>query len=383
MIKIDNKEQCCGCEACKQVCPKHCISMSYDDEGFIYPIVNNETCIQCGRCIKVCPIKNDNIYRDPIKVLAAQNTNDSIRKISSSGGMFYLLAEYIIKNGGVVFGAKFDSNWHVVHDYTETIEGLNAFIGSKYVQSNIGNCFNDVKRFLQSERYVLFSGTPCQVRALSLFLNKKYEKLLLVDIICHGVPSPLLWDRYLKEESKSNNGYSTIEYVSFRHKVKEWEKFHLCIKGNNIEKSEFFNDSVFGKAFVHNLFLRPSCYSCPIKHLSSGSDFTLGDFWGIDNFYPKFNDHKGTSLFIVNSSKGDNVLSNISFKSICSSYEIGLKWNKVLNIPMPYNKKRERFYKHYRKHGNIKEAILKYTKEPFTHVIKKKIKHTIKAVFKR
>lgn len=366
MIKIQNKQDCCGCMACVQRCPKHCISMKEDKEGFLYPVVDESICIDCGLCEKVCPIKNENESREPIKVLAAQNTDDEIRKSSSSGGIFYPLAKYVIENGGVVFGAKFNEEWEIVHDYTETIEGLNAFMGSKYVQSYIGTCFNSVKKFLQSKRYVLFSGTPCQVKALSLFLNKQYENLLLVDIVCHGVPSPTLWKEYLKEESKLLKDKSKIENISFRQKVTKWEDYHLSIRRGNIEKSEPFNNSIWGKAFVHNLFLRPSCYSCSIKHLSSRSDFTLGDFWGIDNFYPEFNDHKGTSLLIVNSKKGENLLSNISYRSVPSSYEIGSQKNMALNISMPYNRKREHFYKYYRKHREIRKAILKYTKQPLT-----------------
>lgn len=384
MIKIYRKEQCCGCEACKQVCPKHCISMDYDEEGFLYPKVEDDKCIKCGRCERVCPIINKTNKRKPLKVFAAQNNDVKVRSISSSGGIFYLLAEHIIKEGGVVFGAKFDKEWNVVHDYAENINEVKAFIGSKYVQSKIGNCYVLAKNFLQAGRKVLFSGTPCQIKALSLFLNRDYANLILVDIVCHGVPSPVLWQEYLTEESDKKYN---INNISFRYKAPYWEDFHLKIDkyhdGSLIEKSEPFNDSIWGKAFVHNLFLRPSCYMCPVKKLSSGSDFTLGDFWGIDCFYPDFNDHKGTSLFIVNTGGGESLLSHLSFKHLESSYDIGLVKNKVLDVPMPYNNKRDAFYQHYMKYGHLKRSIVLYTKQPITTVIKMKIKRIIKAILSK
>lgn len=381
MIKYIVKEQCCGCEACSQICPKHCISMDYDEEGFLYPKVENDRCILCGRCEHVCPINNETNERKPLKVFAAQNDDDKIRILSSSGGIFYLLAKYILEEEGIVFGAKFDNEWNVVHGYTDNINEIKTFMGSKYVQSKIGNCYVFVRKFLQEGRKVLFSGTPCQIKALVLFLNKEYENLVLVDIVCHGVPSPVLWQEYLAEESDKK---SDIRNISFRYKSLNWENFHLKIDksydGESIEESEPFNNSIWGTAFVHNLFLRPSCYKCPVKHLSSGSDFTLGDFWGIDSFYPDFNDHKGTSLFIINTKKGESLLPHLSFKYLESSYDIGLMKNRVLNVPMPYNNKREAFYEHYRKHGNLRKAIVTYTKQPTIVVIKKRIKKIIKSV---
>ena len=235
MIDIKDKKDCCGCSACVQKCPKQCISLKEDCEGFLYPIVDKDICIDCGLCEKVCPILYQGEERKPLKVFAAKNHDEEIRKQSSSGGIFTLLAEKIINEGGVVFGAKFDENWDVKHDYTETIEGLAAFRGSKYVQSRIEDNYRKAETFLKQGRKVLFSGTPCQIAGLKRFFRKEYENLLTVDFICHGVPSPGVWRRYLQETVArmcDKNRVSTdpisiknarVESISFRDKSHGWK----------------------------------------------------------------------------------------------------------------------------------------------------------------
>lgn len=199
MIRIDRPTDCCGCEACAQRCPKQCIAMHADAEGFLYPRINTAACIDCGLCEQVCPVLRPAAPRTPTAVYAAKNPDERIRMESSSGGVFTLLAERTIRAGGVVFGARFDEAWEVVHDSTETIEGLAAFRGSKYVQSRIGTSFARAEEFLKQGRQVLFTGTPCQIAGLNRFLRRSYDNLLTVDVVCHGVPSPLVWRRYLDE----------------------------------------------------------------------------------------------------------------------------------------------------------------------------------------
>lgn len=385
MIRLDKKEKCCGCEACKQICPRKCIEFKYDEEGFMYPKINEKDCVDCGLCEKVCPIQNETPHRKPFEVLAAFNKNESVRKESSSGGIFYLLAKKTIENNGVVFGAKFNKTWGIEHDFTENVECIQPFMGSKYVQSRIGESFIKVRTFLKQGRLVLFSGTPCQVKALRLFLRKEYKNLLLVEVVCHGVPSPILWQKYIREQYYKEKN-TIIEKLSFRWKVSRWETFHLYCKsstgGKLKEKSEPFNDSLWGKAFVQNLFLRPSCYSCPIKQLSSGSDITLGDFWGIDNFHKEFNDHKGASLMMVNTEKAKSFIEDIPFNQVESKYEYAIFRNKVIEKPYEYNPKREFFYKYYIRHGQLLKAIHKYTRPSlyvkFKHDVKKFLKTIIK-----
>jgi len=199
MIQIKDKSVCCGCSACVQICPKQCISLKEDKEGFLYPTVNHAFCVECGKCEKVCPELHPFEVHEPLKVYAAKHQDDAVRKVSSSGGIFTLLADMVIDEGGVVFGACFDSDWSVVHDFTETHEGLQAFRGSKYLQSRIGNTYRQAEVFLKAGRKVLFTGTPCQIAGLKKYLHKDYENLLAVDFVCHGVPSPLVWKKYLEE----------------------------------------------------------------------------------------------------------------------------------------------------------------------------------------
>ena len=196
MIKPDIN--CTGCGACYSACPQQAISMVSDGEGFLVPKTNPQKCSECGKCDVACPLNHKNPEKKPIAVYAAKHSNEETRLFSSSGGMFSAFAEKIIAENGVVFGAKFNENMEVVHSFTETIEGLADFRGSKYVQSNIGNSYIDAKRFLDSGRLVLFTGTPCQIAGLKSFLQKDYENLLTVDLICHGVPSPLIWKQYLE-----------------------------------------------------------------------------------------------------------------------------------------------------------------------------------------
>ncbi len=199
MIEIREERDCVGCEGCVQACPVKCISKRKDTLGFVYPVVDKEKCIDCHLCEKVCPVINQNTVRRPLQVFAAKNRDEEVRLKSSSGGVFTALAAWIIEEGGVVFGARFDKDFKVIHDYTESVEGLKAFQGSKYVQSEIGETFKEAAQFLKEGRKVMFTGTPCQIAALRLFLRKDYgDQLITVDVVCHGAPGPAVWQTYLK-----------------------------------------------------------------------------------------------------------------------------------------------------------------------------------------
>lgn len=317
MIKIKDKSACCGCVACVQRCPKQCISLKEDKEGFLYPIVDEQTCIDCGLCEKVCPIINPNEPREPLKVYAAKHKDDEIRMKSSSGGIFTLLAEQIIDEGGVVFGARFDEYWEVMHDYTETKEGLAVFRGSKYVQSRIGNTYQQAENFLKQGRKVMFTGTPCQIAGLKRFLRKEYENLLAVDFVCHGVPSPKVWRMYLDETlARQGIGKNTvfshamlrqkfIRSVEFRSKSTGWKKYSFALtltqatadgEENSVLLSSVFWENPFMRSFLCDFILRPVCYQCTCKSGKSGADITLGDFWGIEIIKPELDDDRGCGL---------------------------------------------------------------------------------------
>jgi len=328
MIQIADKHECCGCGACMQICPKGCISLVADREGFDYPIVDHDTCIDCGLCENVCPVIHRGNPSEPLHTYAAINPDQSIRMQSSSGGIFAILAEKTIADGGVVFGARFADGWSVEHAKAETNEDLAAFRGSKYVQSRIGLTFNKAKTYLISGRKVLFSGTPCQISGLLRYLQRPYENLLTIDVVCHGVPSPMVWYKYLAEDVAP---VKDIRAISFRNKDNGWNDYNITITlTNGLDNTTIanpFRRDHYMQAFLSNLSLRPSCYSCPAKNMSSGSDITLGDFWGIDHIHPQIDDNNGISLMMVNTAHGQEIIESLDMKIWSESYHNSIKYN--------------------------------------------------------
>ncbi len=315
MINILKKEDCVGCNACVQRCPKHCILMEEDEQGFLYPKVDLEKCIECHLCEKVCPVINQSEPCKPLHTYAARNKDSEIQRSSSSGGVFFALVNYVIKEKrGVVFGARFNDKWEVVHDYAETLEDAKVFKGSKYVQSRIGDNFKFVEDFLESGRTVLFSGTHCQITGLKLFLRKDYkDQLILVDVACHGVPSPMIWRNYLIYVSPNNNcSVENILDVSFRDKKNGWENYGIRIGYNKDSSIDYLFEpmlnNLYMQGFLKDLYLRPSCYSCPAKCGKSHSDITLADFWGITTSYPEYFAEGYYSLLLANSVRGHEVI---------------------------------------------------------------------------
>jgi len=345
MIDVLDNRRCCGCNACIQACPHKCIGYTIDNEGFKYPVVDKEKCTNCHLCEKVCPMLNIGKKNTPLSVEAMRIKDEAKRIESSSGGIFTALAEEVIRRKGVVFGASFTEDWNVVHTYTETIEGLKNFRGSKYVQCDTQDAFQQVKYFLLQDRWVLFSGTPCQVRALHLFLRKPAAKLLSVDFICHGVPSHKVLMSYLREEIQQyarkrgknsvllssnpssisetgvpNDDQVQLRDIRFRDKTLGWKKFSFALtlaeasadgKSNTVLLPHILNNSAYMRGFGANLYLRPSCHECPAKGFTSGSDFTLADYWRIEIQHPEMDDDKGTSLVAIHTPKAEDFLSNI------------------------------------------------------------------------
>lgn len=306
MIHIKKKQDCCGCAACVQVCPKQCIEMRADNEGFFYPKVCTVNCINCDLCEKVCPVINKNESRVPVNTVAAINTDENVRMKSSSGGIFSLLAKIVIEQDGVVFGVRFDNEWNVIHDYIDKEEDLDHFCGSKYVQSHIGNAFSQVRSYLQAGRMVLFSGTPCQVAGLYKYLRKDYGNLVTVDFVCHGVPSQKVWQSYLNYELKMKQGqtgegeFKSFKKISFRNKTNGWKKYNIeLIFSDSQRYMQYFAENPYMIGFINNLYLRPSCYHCAFRSFRSHSNFTLADFWGVENIHPEIDDDKGVSVLFV------------------------------------------------------------------------------------
>lgn len=330
MIKITDKSSCCGCEACRNVCPRQCITMQEDREGFVYPEVDATACVDCGLCETVCPVLHPAQRRLPVEVYAARNRDESVRLASSSGGVFTRLAEWILDRGGVVFGARFNEKWEVVHDYAETREALARFRGSKYVQSRIGDTYRQAERFLKEGRMVLFTGTSCQIAGLKRFLRREYENLLAVDVICHGVPSPKVWRRYLNDLTEG--APESISSVSFRDKQAGWRNFSLKVECEYKSYQANFKFDLFYNLFLENLILRLSCHSCPSKGGRSSSDMTLGDFWGIEQVDPAFDDDRGCSVVLVYNSAWRPILEGIDIRRV--AYDQVLSGNPAIEYPV-------------------------------------------------
>lgn len=311
------KDKCTGCSACQQSCPKGCIKMKSGKNGFLYPSVDKDVCIECGKCLRVCPAYNILPSREPVACYAAFNKNDELRGKSSSGGIFIELAKYVLAQSGVVFGAVFDESWNVHHVAAQTLESVYAMMGSKYVQSRVEDTYKEAKVYLNEGRTVLFSGTPCQIAGLNRYLSKSYSNLITVDLVCHGVPGVKQWNEYLNEVRKKicqkQSEQFKINNVLFRDKRISWEHYSLTISIScNNQIMDFSHDNstdIYIKGFLQNLYLRDSCFTCPSKKLSSGSDFTIGDLWGHKTIIAnKINTNKGISLIVVNTKNGYNLL---------------------------------------------------------------------------
>ncbi len=337
-------EECTGCSACVNICPVKCIKFKTDKNGFKYPSINYKECIKCGKCQKICPIGKS--IKNEIKSQAyAIKAKDEVRLNSSSGGVFGVIANKILEENGAVYGASFDNNFKLGHIKITKKKDLYKIQGSKYLQSDLKNVFSEIKIMLEENKKVLFSGTPCQVKGLKHYLQKDYKNLFTIDVICHGVPSPYVFEKYkkkLEEISKSK----IIDY-SFRNKDLGWKKFSTKIMFENKKIiSEPFDKNIYMQGFLRNLYLRDSCYLCTSNNFTSTSDITLGDYWGIEDIHPEFNDDKGISLVLINSEKGKQLFKDVSneFDYIKTELSEAVKYNKAIYKPAFYNKNRKDFF---------------------------------------
>lgn len=348
MLKLTEKKNCCGCGGCAQVCPKGCIKLSEDSEGFLYPVIAFENCVDCKLCEKICPVVNASVdegEKAP-SVFVCKNRNESIRMKSSSGGIFFAAAAAVIKNGGCVFGAGFDADMNVSMVKAEEIEDIPRLMGSKYVQSKAENTFAEAKNELKAGRMVLYSGTPCQIEGLKRFLGTDYDKLYTMDFICHGVPSPELWRKYVayREEKAA----AKTETVSFRSKDRGWKEYSMKFEfsdGKTYVKSH--HKDKYMQMFLRDYSLRPSCYSCAFKKLNRVSDITMGDFWEAGHCCPEMDDDRGLSLVFIHSEKG-RFLADMAAQDV-QMYKIktqdALYKNSAVKSSPEMPAKREAFFK--------------------------------------
>ena len=384
MIEILDEKMCMGCHACYNKCPVQAIEMVEDEKGFKYPQVDKEKCINCGLCEKVCPVLNQSNIENEPKTYAVKNKNEEIREKSSSGGMFTLLAEKVLQDGGAVFGVAFDEKWELKHTYIENVENLQIFRGSKYLQSIVGDTYSKVKDFLIEGRKVMYTGTPCQIEGLKAYLGKDYENLFTQDIICHGVPSPKVNRKYL-EFIKKIFGINKIDCIQYRAKKNGWKNFGMYIKFDNLEYIKSHDQDPYMQAFLRNTSLRESCYNCQFKKKHRISDITLADFWGIENVAPEMDDDKGTSLVIINSEKGkkifEQIKDKINYKQV--DFEEAIRYNPSMTTSVKPDPNRKKFFENLDKMP-FDELVKKYTYTPsiFKRILWK-VKRVVKKIIKK
>ena len=348
--------RCTGCTACASGCPRDAITMERDREGFAYPTVDLDKCVHCGRCTAVCPLLREREPKPLPAVFAAWNRDESIRKDSTSGGAFTALADYVLEGGGVVFGAAFDGKQHLRHVACFRKEDLWRLRGAKYVQSDLGDTFRAVREALKT-RLVLFSGTPCQVDGLYRYLGGRPENLITCDLVCHGVPSPGVWEDMARSiEQRKRKG---LQAVRFRNKVTGWKDSHFTTvyDDGTVDTAPLFRTE-YGRAFGRALFLRPSCYRCAYTNMNRPGDFTLGDFWGLrDDELPE-QQEKGINLLMVNTPHGSHIFDQLPLARQAFPPERAIAGNPRLASPIAQPADRAAFF-------------AAYALEPFDQVRKK------------
>lgn len=351
MIELYDKADCTGCSACANICPRGCITMTADSEGFLYPEVNTDICVDCRLCEEVCPMINKPMPHDIKAVYGAKNKDDSVRFTSSSGGMFTVFAEEIINNGGVVFGAALDDNHTVKHIMVDSIKDLEKLRGSKYVQSLIGDTYAKVRSLLRSGKNVLFSGTPCQVAGLKKYLIKPFDNLITIDLVCHGVPSPMVYRKHLAE--LASKAGEPITRVKFRDKSEGWKQGETLFFTEHHKMGAPKREEPYMRLFLNNIIIRPSCSNCAFNNKRSQADITIADYWGIDKQFPEFDDDKGVTLVIINTDSGTSLFETIKDKAtiLTTDYEKGAEFNWAVVKSLPLHEKREYFFKNVEKHS--------------------------------
>ncbi len=310
MVRFLDKGACCGCGACVDACREGAIRMEQDEEGFAYPRIDRTVCIGCGQCREVCPIRNDKerTHRERI-YLGVQAREDRLRSASSSGGMFSVLAQYIFKRQGVVYGAAYGDEMEVLHMQADNMEQLDALRKTKYVQSRLDGTFQKIEEQLQRKRWVLFCGTPCQAHALRLYLKKEYSRLVTVDLVCYGVPSPGIWASYVKYLEQRHRG--RLRDFSFRDKRNRDNGHSRSYRIDDVTYAGSLYEDIYCRIYFKNYILRPSCHSCGFCTVERSSDFTIGDFWGIERVRNDMDDGMGTSMVILHTKRAKEIWSSI------------------------------------------------------------------------
>lgn len=363
MIQIKDKSQCTGCTACSNSCSHEAIRMEYDLYGHSYPIVDAGKCTECGLCERVCPLLHkealpqDKEETCTIPVYACFNKKEEIRKSSTSGGLFSVLAEYVINLGGIVCAAEFDAEFHVRHVFVDSVEKLDRLRGSKYAQSELGETFRRIRKELREGKDILFVGMPCQVSGLRFFLQKDYSNLYTCDFICMGISSPVLWEEYLDNFEQREQ----IQRILFKDKRRGWHNWQMLVEYPGKEKVQAGYENPFFYGYLNHITFRPSCFHCPYRRVHRMSDFTIADCWGIDKVNPDFDDNKGCTTLLLQSEKAKLVFEQIKSQLYYTEYLIEnvIRYNPHLCSSVSVHPITEQFYLSYWKDG-YKKAALKY-----------------------
>lgn len=394
-IEILEKNKCTGCYACYNACPKNCIAMERDHEGFSYPIIDKEKCVECGLCEKACPILHKVVVKTNTTtpdIFAAWSLNDTIRLNSTSGGIFSEIALSFLEKGGYICGARYGEKHHIEHCVANTAEGLEKIRQSKYAQSDIGYVYRDIKKLLDNDQKVLFCGTPCECAGLRNYLRKDYENLTVVDFVCRGSNSPKVYEKFL--EYLEEKYQSKVTKVWFKNKTYGWNRFSTKVEFDNGQSylEDRYHDKYIVGYIRYNLYMRPSCAHCEYKTFPRVSDITLADFWGIKLDNPELDIEKGTSLVMINSLKGKNLYKNIE-RGIFSerkTFSDAFGGNACISTSPIMNPKRQYFFEHLDTmtfdvltKKCFKDKWTVQIKQRFIQIIPLKLKNWIKKAIKQ
>lgn len=364
-MKLCSPEECTGCLACYNICNNNAIEISTNEEGFVHPLVNLDKCIDCGLCSKVCPILNPYSKKndEEIECYAAWNKDANIVRQSSSGGFFTTIASWVLQQQGVVYGSAFDKDFNIHHIRVDSECDLAKLKGSKYIQSFIGDTFKEVRNDINFNKWILFVGTPCQIDGLLRFLGKlsHYEQLITIDLVCHGVPSPLMFQEYKRFlESKYHSSLCAYE---FRNKKWSWLHFNTkAVFSNGKKYIGTWEEDVFIRGFLREFFTRPSCHQCKYANKQRVSDFTIGDYWGYRHMlHEKNNEDMGISIVLAHTPKARTLLKKLEDKMYMYSRTLdeAILGNETFEAPFPKNLKRDDFWQDYRR-LSYNELINKY-----------------------
>lgn len=369
MRSLPTNDKCCGCTACAAICPKNAIKMLPDAEGLLQPVIDASICVDCGACARVCPVLNQAKPREPLACYIAKSLNDEERMKSSSGGIFSVFARHILAEGGKVYGVAWKKDpFRAAHIGVDSVEGLTYLRGSKYVQSEMGTTYREVRADLQSGRKVLFTGCPCQIAGLKSFLGKDFDNLITQEVICNSAPSPRVFGAWVRSEQKKAPGEELLN-VNFRDKSVGWHNATLKFTFTTTTTTNM-QLSAYYRLWQRGYSVRRSCIECDFRDFKSGADLTIGDFWGVEAERPEYDDNKGVSTILVNTARGAKFLEEVRAELLADtvSFASVIKKNPCLHKSFDLLKtagtKREAFWESINEGADIQKLGVKLTRDP-------------------